>query len=67
MGSEMCIRDRGPSTDTDEALTLRASGSVLIFDGHKRIYDDEGDSKKKEGETNLLPKLLEGEKLTTIS
>ena len=59
--------DLGPSTDTDEALTLRANGSVLIFDGHKRIYDDEGDSKKKEGETNLLPKLLEGEKLTTIS
>ena len=59
--------DLGPSTDTDEALTLRANGSVLIFDGHKRIYDDESDSKKKEGETNLLPKLLEGEKLTTIS
>ncbi len=59
--------DLGPSTDTDEELTLRANGSVLIFDGHKRIYDDEGDSKKKEGETNLLPKLLEGEKLTTIS
>ena len=59
--------DLGPSTDTDEELTLRANGSVLIFDGHKRIYDDESDSKKKEGETNLLPKLLEGEKLTTIS
>ena len=59
--------DLGPSTDTDEPLTLRANGSVLIFDGHKRIYDDESDSKKKEGETNLLPKLLEGEKLTTIS
>ena len=59
--------DLGPSTNTDEELTLRANGSVLIFDGHKRIYDDESDSKKKEGETNLLPKLLEGEKLTTIS
>ena len=59
--------DLGPSTDTDEPLTLRANGSVLIFDGHKRIYDDESDSKKKEGETKLLPKLLEGEKLTTIS
>ena len=59
--------DLGPSTNADEELTLRANGSVLIFDGHKRIYDDESDSKKKEGETNLLPKLLEGEKLTTIS
>ena len=59
--------DLGPSTNTDKELTLRANGSVLIFDGHKRIYDDESDSKKKEGETNLLPKLLEGEKLTTIS
>ena len=59
--------DLGPSADTDEELALRANGSVLIFDGHKRIYDDESDSRKKEGETNLLPKLLEGEKLTTIS
>lgn len=59
--------DLGPSADTDEELALRANGSVLIFDGHKRIYDDESDSRKKEGETNLLPKLLEGEQLTTIS
>ncbi len=59
--------DLGPSADTDEELTLRANGSVLIFDGYKRIYDDESDNRKKEGETNLLPKLLEGEKLTTIS
>ena len=47
--------DLGPSTNTDEELTLRANGSVLIFDGHKRIYDDEGDSKKKKGKQIYFP------------
>ena len=62
------IRPQGIS-ETDNAITLRATGSIISFDGFLRVYQEGRDEKSDEtkGEQNdrerILPPLTQGENL----
>lgn len=45
--------------DTDEAITLRASGSVLKFDGYLAAYIEKKDKSDEDDESKALPPNLE--------
>ncbi|MCB1082588.1 MAG: type I DNA topoisomerase [Chlamydiia bacterium] len=56
--------------DTDQNLTLRASGSIIKFKGFLAVYeereDTDEDEKKKEDAENLLPPIKEGQTLKLL-
>jgi DNA topoisomerase-1 len=54
-------------TSSDRAITLRATGSVVLFDGFRRLYqegrdDPNGDDEKGD---RILPKVAENEPMAT--
>ena len=55
--------------DTDQNLTLRATGSIIKFKGFLAIYEEKEDTPEEEiqkSQENLLPKLEEGAPLELI-
>ncbi|RMB04470.1 type I DNA topoisomerase [Eilatimonas milleporae] len=51
-------------TDAARTLELRATGSVITFDGFLAVYEEGRDDEDEKRET-LLPKLTAGDRLTT--
>ncbi|MEX0921223.1 MAG: type I DNA topoisomerase [Rhodovibrionaceae bacterium] len=53
----------------DKRAALRATGSVVVFDGFLRLYEEGRDEPKREGEeeNKRLPKLAEGQGLERVS
>ena len=60
------IRPKG-SSDTDNLVTLRATGSVIAFDGFLKVYQEGKDEKsdgvrdEQDDKERILPSLSEGE------
>ena len=51
----------------DRMVTLRATGSVVLFDGFLRLYQEDRDdpSEDEEGRERILPKVAENERMET--
>lgn len=49
-----------------KGILLRATGSVIKFSGFLAVYEEKIDEEDKDEEDRLLPKLEEGEKLSTL-
>jgi DNA topoisomerase I len=60
-----------PSAGAVAGVVLRATGSVVRFDGYSRVYrediDDHGNTGKDDDETRLLPPMVQGQVLTLLS
>lgn len=56
------IRPRG-SAQSDNAVTLRATGSVIAFDGFLKVYQESQDDKDEEQRERILPNINEQEAL----
>lgn len=54
---------------TDQGLVLRTTGSVVKFQGFLIVYEEKADHEEevKENAENILPVLVEGEKLSLLS
>ena len=56
------IRPKGLSS-SDDAVTLRATGSVIAFDGFLKLYQEGRDDSEDEDAEKILPDVAEGETL----
>ena len=54
-------------TQTDNYITLRATGSVISFDGFLRVYQESKDDREDEDKERILPKMTKGEPVSRIS
>ena len=52
--------------DADEGLVLRATGSIIKFQGYLAVYEERIDDKEEDDESRLLPPLQEGQHLKLI-
>lgn len=52
--------------ETDQNLTLRATGSVIKFNGYLAAYEEKKDAKDDEDESKILPPLEIGMPLTLV-
>jgi len=52
---------------TAAKYTFRATGSVVRFPGFMRVYTEDDDKPKDEGDNKSLPELLEGDELKLLS
>ena len=51
----------------EQDIGFRTSGSILIFDGYKKIYtEDQDDSEQEESKNTNIPNVDEGDELTFI-
>lgn len=48
---------------SDGASTFRASGSVVLFDGFLKVYEEDRDEKSEDEESGRLPQVKTGDKL----
>jgi len=51
-------------TDTSGKITLRATGSIIAFDGFLKLYIEGRDDSKDEDDAKMLPAMKEGDRLT---
>jgi len=59
------VRPAGAMKD-DNRLTLRATGSVIAFDGFLKLYMEGQDEEQEDGESKILPDMTEGGALTRL-
>lgn len=52
--------------DSDQNLTLRATGSVIKFQGFLAVYEEKNDSSEEQGDSTLPADLKEGEILSIV-
>ncbi|MBW7837480.1 MAG: type I DNA topoisomerase [Sphingomonadales bacterium] len=53
-------------SSTDKKIGLRATGSVQIFDGFLKLYQEGRDDAGEDEDANLLPPLAKGDQLTLV-
>ena len=56
------LRPTGASV-SDDTVTLRATGSVIAFDGYLRLYQEGKDDSDDDDKEKILPAVAEGEPL----
>lgn len=56
----------GPAGSPSPAYLLRASGSIVKFDGWLKLYGKSQDDEEKETDEKILPELKEGENLNLL-
>ncbi|MBT3362007.1 MAG: type I DNA topoisomerase, partial [Rhodospirillales bacterium] len=54
-------------TSPDGQTTLRATGSVIAFDGFLKVYQDSDDKKSDDDKDRILPDMNEGDAMTRTS
>lgn len=52
---------------SDNTVTLRATGSVIAFDGYLRLYQEGKDDSDDDDKEKILPAVTEGEALNRVS
>lgn len=55
------------TASSDDAVTLRATGSVIAFDGFLKLYQEGRDDNDNEDVEKILPDVSEGEGLVRVS